>query len=107
MQGTDRIYASMSDKIFDIYKNAELYQSHKKSGTLSSYNPVTNTATIDLSPNNTTVSVKDYDKLKTTMKKYFGTDDAYSIYVPAAEQEYGAGKKKPSTAANKNLVGGN
>ena len=40
------------------------------------------------------------------MKKYFGTDDTYSIYVPAAEQEYGAGKKKPSTAANKNLANG-
>jgi hypothetical protein len=41
------------------------------------------------------------------MNKYFGTDDTYSIYVPAAEQEYGAGRKKPSTKANKNLAGAN
>lgn len=27
------------------------------------------------------------------IKRYFGTDDSYSIYVPAAEQEYGAFKK--------------
>ena len=40
------------------------------------------------------------------MKKYFGTSDAYSIYIPAAEQEYGSGKNKPSTDANKKLAGG-
>ena len=40
------------------------------------------------------------------MKKYFGTTDAYSIYVAAAEQEYGSGKKKPSTDANGQAKGG-
>ena len=41
------------------------------------------------------------------MKRYFGTNDSYAIYIPAAEQEYGAGKKKkPSTEANKSLMGG-
>ena len=70
---------------------------------------MTNIATVTSSPDGKrtpTVTVKDYDNLKSRMKKYFGTTDAYAIYVPAAEQEYGAGKKKPSTAANGNIVNG-
>ena len=104
MQGTDRIYSSMSDKVFDMYKNSELYKASRTNKT--KYNPVSNTATVDLSANTPTVTVKDLDSIRGSLKKYFGTDDAYSIYVPAAEQEYGAGKKKPSTAQNKNLKGG-
>lgn len=105
MQGTDRIYSSMSDKVFDMYKNSELYKATRTNPT--AYNPVSNIATVDLSANKTTVTVEGINKLKGTLKKYFGTDDTYSIYVPAAEQEYGAGKKKPSTSANKNIAGGN
>lgn len=105
MQGTDRIYSSMSDKVFDMYKNADLYKASRQNP--SSYNPVSNVATVDLSASKATVTVKDFDSMKSTLKKYFGTDDAYSIYVPAAEQEYGAGKKKPSTKANDNLKGEN
>lgn len=107
MQGNDRIYSSMSDKVFDMYKNSELYKSYKK-GEISKYNPVVSTATINRDPSTstTTVTVRDYDNLKASLMKYFGTDDAYSIYVPAAEQEYGSGKNKPSTDANKSLVGG-
>lgn len=104
MQGTDRIYTSMSDKVFDMYKNSELYKKHAKEGTLDKYEPVTNSATVELSATKASVSVADYDKIKHSLKKYFGTDDAYSIYVPAAEQEYGSSKKKPSTQANKNIV---
>jgi hypothetical protein len=104
MQGTDRIYAPMGDKVFDMYKNAELYRNKHD------YTPVTNTATVNEpadGKSKPTISVKNYEKLKGTMRKYFGTDDAYSIYVPATEQEYGSGKKKPSTEANKNLAGYN
>ena len=118
MQGNDRIYSSMSDKVFDMYKNSELYKAHKRAGTLAQYNPVTNTAeykevasddknNVSSAP---TITVADYASIKTVMKKYFGTDDEYSIYVPAVEQEYGSGKNKnvkPSTAANSNLKGGN
>lgn len=105
MQGTDRIYSSMGDKVFDMYKNAELYKASRTNP--SSYNPVANTADVNLNASKPTVDVANYDSLKKTMKKYFGTDDTYSIYVPAAEQEYGAGKKKkPSTDANKNLPNG-
>ena len=105
MQGTDRIYSSMGPKVFDMYKNAELY---KKSRTNpNSYKPVTNVANVDLNPNGATVTIEGLKTAGFNMKKYFGTDDTYSIYVPAAEQEYGAGRKKPSTKANKNLAGAN
>ena len=104
MQGVDRIYSPMGEKVFDMYKNAELYKSSKESGI---HEPVTNVATVNLEANKTTVTINGMTKVSKHMKKYFGTDDAYSIYVPAAEQEYGAGKKKPSTKANKSLVGEN
>jgi hypothetical protein len=103
MQGNDRIYSSMNDKVFDMYKNAELYQQHKKAGTLSSYKPVANIADVDVDLKKETVKVDGLTKASAYMKKYFGTDDAYSIYVPAAEQAYGAGKKKPSTGKNSNI----
>lgn len=102
MQGNDRIYTSMSDKVFDMYKNAELYKKDKN------YTPVTNLATINNNADEKTkltIDVKDWENLQKNMKKYFGTTDSYAIYVPAAEQECGSGKKKPSTNANKNLVG--
>ena len=105
MQGTDRIYSSMSDKVFDMYKNAELYKASRSNP--DSYNPVVNIANVDLESSKPTVTVADYESIKGTMKKYFGTDDTYAIYVPAAEQEYGAGKKKPSTKNNGNLAGEN
>lgn len=101
MQGTDRIYSSMSDKVFDMYKNAELYKASRQNP--DSYSPVANTATVDLSASKPTVTVKDLSSISKTLKKYFGTDDTFAIYVPAAEQEYGAGKQKPSTKANKQL----
>ena len=108
MHGTDRIYSSMSDKVFDMYKNSEIYKQNK--GDLSNYNPVSNIATINIpadSKSKPTIKIDNYDKLSGSLLKYFGTTDAYAIYVPAAEQEYGSGKKKPSTNDNKNLKGGN
>ena len=101
MQGTDRIYSSMGDKVFDMYKNAELYKASRQNPT--SYKPVSNIASIDTDAATPTITINNYDSLRGKMKKYFGTDDAYSIYVPAAEQEYGAGKKKPSSQKNSNV----
>ena len=109
MQGNDRIYVSMGPKVFDMYKNSELYDKHRKSGTLDAYNPVNNIATVNIPADNKSepsITISEYSEITNSMKKYFGTTDAYSIYVPAAEQEFGSGKKKPSTAANKNAVGG-
>jgi hypothetical protein len=107
MHGTDRIYSSMGEKIFDMYKKAELYKSSRTNPT--AYKPVSNVATMDIpadSKHAPTIDIADYDNIKNNMMKYFGTTDTYSIYVPAAEQEYGAGKK-PSTKANTNLAGAN
>ena len=100
----------MGDKVFDMYKNAELYKNARNSDP-NSYKPVSNIATINNDPaasSKPTVTVSNYAKLNDDMLKYFGTTDTYAVYVPAAEQEYGAGKrKKPSTAQNKNLAGDN
>jgi hypothetical protein len=97
MQGNDRIYAPMGDKVFDMYKNAELYKNRMN----VPYKPKANIAKIDTEATTPTVDLGQYTDVLKQMKKYFGTDDAYSIWVPAAEQEYGSGKKKPSTKANK------
>jgi hypothetical protein len=94
MQGVDRVYTSMSDKIYDMYKNAELYKASRTNP--DKYKPVTNTATVDLATTTATVTVNDFDKIQGSLQKYFGTTDTYSIYVPAAEQEYSAGKKRPA-----------
>lgn len=102
MQGNNRIYTSMSDKVFDMYKNSQLWKTNKP--TKGMYQPVSNIAKINTEDDKVTISVDDYGRLKKTMRKYFGTDDTYSIYIPAAEQECGAHKKKPSTAANKNVT---
>ena len=102
LQGTDRIYTSMGDKVFDMYKNSELYKASRTNK--SSYTPMTNIGNVDLDSTTATVSIDDFESIQSTLKKYFGTDDAYSIYVPAAEQEYGAGKRKPSTEANSALT---
>lgn len=103
MQGNDRIYSSMSDKVFDMYKNAEKYQECKRSGNMSAYKPVATEGGVDINLTKSTVTVNGLKTAGSFMKKYFGTDDVYAIYVPAAEQEYGAGKKKPSTAKNKSI----
>ena len=108
MQGNDRIYSSMSDKVFDMYKNAQLYKKNKNYTPVSNLAKVTTSSTRDNNKDRytTSISVSDYESIKDSMKKYFGTEDAYSIYLPAAEQEYGAGKNKPSTNANSSVKGG-
>lgn len=93
MQGNDRIYSSMSKKVFDMLKNAELYKASKQD--LNSYKPVTNTATVNLEASKPTITIDEINNVNNSAKKYYGTSDAYSIYVAAAEQEYGAFKKKP------------
>lgn len=96
MQGNSRIYSSMGPKVFDMYKNAELYKKDKN------YKPVEKVATINTTATEPTIDLGQYKDILGKMKKYFGTNDAYSIYVPAAEQECGSGK--PSTKANKNVT---
>ena len=105
MRGNDRIYTSMGEKVFDMYKNAQLYKDNK--ADLKNYTPVSNLATVDIDNTKPTIEVSDYSNIAKSMKKYFGTDDAYSIYIPAAEQHTGAAKKKPSTKANNRMAGEN
>lgn len=103
MQGNDRIYAPMGSKVFDMYLNAANYKDFKR-GKTSSYEPKQNIATVDTDKSQPTVDLGQYSGVLQEMKKYFGTDDAYSMWIPAAEQEYGSAKKKPSTKANKYLA---
>ena len=95
MQGNDRIFTSMGEKVFDMYANSILYKKYKRNNDLKNYNPVKNIATIDLDSTEPTIKLGEYDSVTKYMKKYFGTSDTYSIYVPATEQEDGSGKKKP------------
>jgi hypothetical protein len=109
MQGNDRIYHSMGPKVFDMYANSVKYKGGPD-GTAHNfgYEPINHNLNINredkdyLQP---TTNIKEFTDTLKCMKKYFGTEDTYSIYVPAAEQEFGAGKKKPSTEENKNVTG--
>jgi hypothetical protein len=89
MKGNDRIFSSMGPKVFDMYKHAKSYQSSKN----SSYGD----CNVELPTDNTDIKITTPADLNSTLKKYFGHTNTYSIYVAAAEQEYGAHTKKPST----------
>lgn len=105
MHGNDRIGYSMGPKIFDMYKYAKEYKGESKATAYKGPDEEMMTDptkwTMDITNNN----------YKNTLKKYFGHTDTYSIYVAAAEQEYGAGKKKPSaqkgTSAGDSSASGN
>ena len=84
MHGNDRIFTSMGPKVFDMYKHAKSYKGNKMSAAGN------NNMEISTS-NEQNISVP--EELKGVLKKYFGQEDTYSIYVAAAEQEYGAHKK--------------
>ena len=86
MHGNDRIFSSMGPKIFDMYKHAKNYKgSTGNSVANSDFEVPTNVEDLKSVPG----------ALGNVIKHYFGHNDAYSIYVAAAEQEYGA-HKKPS-----------
>lgn len=108
VHGNDRIYVSMGEKVFDMYKNAEKYKMHKENYTMELYKK-------EITSENNSINVPDlpqsdkaeqsYEKiwstkmdlsslrdLKTTLRKYFGGTDTYSVFVSAAEQEFGSTK---------------
>ena len=87
MHGNDRIFYSMGPKIFDMYKNAKEYKGNK--------NIAINTNDVEMSTDTSAIEISVPEEMKNVLKKYFGHEDTYSIYVAAAEQEYGA-HKKPS-----------
>lgn len=90
MHGNDRIFTSMGPKVFDMYKHAKQYKGNKKSNIGNPNNEISTS-------NENNISVP--DELKGVLKHYFGHDDPYSIYVAAAEQEFGAHKKSTKGAA--------
>lgn len=91
MHGNDRIFTSMGPKVFDMYKHAKSYKENTKSGTAGA------DFEIDTTDEN---NIAAPDALKSVLKKYFGQEDTYSIYVAAAEQEYGAHKKTGAAAGD-------
>lgn len=136
MQGNDRIYSSMNEKIFDMYKNAQEYKSlwnkkankqanvddmHSYTPRESQYNTILQDEEIPsqsdapaleiteqtlskqlIDSSQIYSSLDENDKLLEylkTMTKYFGTDDLYDIYIPAAEQEWGSSRVTESQKA--------
>jgi hypothetical protein len=97
MNGNDRIYSSMGPHVFDMYTHAKEYKAaggskSDMSGVSDYYTTFQGKDKIDSSivaAKNASVS----PKMKNLLMKYFGTDDTFSIYVQAAEQEYGAWRK--------------
>jgi hypothetical protein len=117
MNGNDRIYAPMTDKVFDMYKNAIDYHAKRanrgtsvsdmltsgieilRGGANSVYNPGEKTTSAGEVPTDAaipvpTITQESMEVLAKSLIKNFGSQDIYSIYLASTEQEYGAGKKK-------------
>lgn len=90
MNGNDRIYHSMGPKVFDMYTAAKEYKGSYRNGTITDNSTDTEFRLSEAS-----------SAMKPILMKYFGTDDTTSIYVQAAEQEFGAWKKKKSDTPEK------
>ena len=104
MHGNDRIYHSMGPKIFDMYAHAKEYNDDKFDIAVKE----TGDANIELGTgeNKTkVVEISDIGKMSKVLQKYFGHTDTYSIYISAAEQEYGASKPSQQDYNNKNHDG--
>jgi hypothetical protein len=107
MHGNDRIYSSMSDKVIDMYKNADIYKREYNTTVITEetggdYQVITSK---DGEPDifaqsigSSTISAGIMNKLQ----KYFGSRDAYAVFVTANEQEYGAHKKPPKDSSDTN-----
>lgn len=102
MHGNDRIYHGMGPKVFDMYKTAQEYQGGQSKFKTYSYSESNggelNTGQSNVNGRNITevtgMSEGDLKNIGGILKKYFGETDSYSIYVAAAEQEYGSQKRK-------------
>lgn len=119
MHGNDRIYSSMSQKVFKMYEYAKEYKKDIKPadwgqlfypeyaineltreqgsqiGSIVSSYVNQETEVVGQDPSLATkIEITDLKKMSYMLQKYFGHADAYSIYVSACEQERGAYKKK-------------
>lgn len=116
MNGNDRIYTSMGPKIFDMYTHAKEYNGGGGvGGLLSGGGSIAGLSDFYVTNKNVNkISKEEIQRInestpasmKKVLKKYFGTDDTFTIYVQAAEQEYGAwAKKEDSTGDTKASTG--
>ena len=109
MNGNDRIYSSMGPHVFDMYTHAKEYKSEdvetkKEIAGLSDY-----FKQFKASEKISAEAIKAGYKtapgdMKKIFTKYFGTDDTFSIFIQAAEQEYGAWKKEDKTNSGERNV---
>lgn len=100
MHGNDRIYTSMGPKVFDMYRHAQDYKGSRTTTPIKM--EITKEGKDEIITVDMDNAYKSAEELRgdvNVLKRYFGTDDTYSIYVAAMEQEYGAsGKNKKGTA---------
>jgi hypothetical protein len=114
MHGNDRVYQSMSKKIFEMYKNSREYRSGtgvEPYVTLpTDFDQKGNTKTVEqlkeealkemnvvvgADPNLAAkIEIDDPGRMARVLQKYFGQIDTYSVYFSACEQEEGAARKK-------------
>ena len=91
MHGNDRIYTSMGPKVIKMYEKAKTYKNQKVSGDNINLNSIDNP---ELISHMESMDVgKDLKVKADTIKKFFGENDVYSIFIASAEQECGAFKK--------------
>lgn len=114
MLGNDRIYHGMGPKVFDMYKAAQDYQSKRgisfkqyesfiesgetAQGEKAEVNNNDKSKEVNITKI-TGMSESDLKSMGNILQKYFGETDTYSIYVAAAEQEYGSQKRKSKNDA--------
>lgn len=96
MHGNDRIYTSMGPKVFKMYEKAKTYKNQKVSGDNINLNSIDNP---ELISHMESMDVgKDLKVKADVIKKFFGENDVYSIFIASAEQECGAFKKTVATS---------
>ena len=103
MHGNERIYYSMGPKIFDMYTHAKEMNPQDTSimtmhGKMLDGEEISTESLSALQKRDKTINAATLNRTKNILQKYFGETDAYSIYVAAAEQEYGAGSNTKSTS---------
>ena len=108
-ESADKIFSSKNIEFTDTDGNAVDFTGENARGNNITYTPEeyatakdTNVNTVEsykFSAENIIMANKFDDTLKNSLQKYFGTNDAFSIWVAATEQEYGSGKQKKITGA--------
>lgn len=108
MHGNDRIYSSMGPKVFDMYKNAKDYNGVTAEKHILNTNKEAQVDTSSRYIRGMSMSPTELRGISDKLVKYFGHNDTYSIYVAAAEQEYGSNKptqKDPSHSGDSRAKG--